>query len=175
LPNAPVLDAIEPDKGQHRAGALVPLLARHVFEPKPERHVIDDVEPGQKSAVLKNDAALGAGTLNRLAAEGHRAGGRLQKPGHQVEQRCLPAPGSPESNDKASRLDRHLDMIERADAAGGRVIPDHDIPDIQDSHRRAPPLRRPRRAGAFLYPFQSTAIGYWVATGLTNAGVTLAE
>ena len=84
------------DARQNPARRLLAFLGRHAAYGEAEANVLPDVQPGKEGCLLKNQAALGGRSGDRLAVRADRSRSRLFEPGDEVQERGLAATGGTE-------------------------------------------------------------------------------
>ena len=91
---------------QQRQRAPARFAQRHALDLHAEDDVVEHGAPGQQQVLLQHvaDAANGAGGID--AIDHHAAGGRLQQPGDDVEDRALAAARRSDQADEAALRDR---------------------------------------------------------------------
>src|ERR1700681_2125586 len=85
----------------------MPLHAAHL---EPELDIAAHGLPGKQRVLLEHHAAVGARTVDALAVDRHRAGGRLEEAGKRVEQRRLPAARWTDDGDELAGIDADRDV-----------------------------------------------------------------
>ena len=85
--------------------------------------------------VLEDDAALGTRTRDLAAGAEQDAGGRLEQPGDQIEQRRLAAAGVADQRDELALRDREIDVAQRDERTALGLERHADVLDVDEFAR----------------------------------------
>src|SRR4051812_21434188 len=123
-----MLEAAEPDRGDERARALVPLALGHALHLQAEGHVLQHAAPGEEVEALPHHHRIGAGRTRVLRARRihymNRAARRALEPADDLQQRALAAAARAEQARKAPRRETVREAIERDDVRAATPRPD---------------------------------------------------
>ena len=116
---------------------LLALGLSHALHLQAEGHVSERGAPWkQLGEILEHDAAVHAVAGDGLAADADLAGGGREKAGDDVEQRRLAAARRADQAEELRGLDVEADVLHAGDPAGGRVVDQRDVADLDMGHRR---------------------------------------
>ena len=107
------LEPGQPHERQESLGDVARLLLAKPFFMQPVFDVLLDVQPRKQGVVLKDDAAIRTGALDRDAVEQRLPGVGLFESGKNVEQGGLSAAARTEQRQELARLDVEREAVER--------------------------------------------------------------
>src|SRR6266852_7761479 len=107
-----VFELTEMHQPQKVSRLLLPFRLAHAFHLHAELDILADRKPGEQSEFLKNQNAVGAGTMDWLAVDKHLARRRLMQARDQMQQCRFAAAGRPDDAQKFSRSYLEIDAIE---------------------------------------------------------------
>ena len=84
--------------------------------------VVVDGQPRQQRVVLEHHGAVRARLVDLAVLEEHAAGGRLEQPGDDVEQRGLAAAGVADDRDELALLDAQRDVVQHLVCVSSRGV-----------------------------------------------------
>jgi len=106
--------AHEIEIARHRAA---PRVRGHTRQAQTERHVAGHREPREEHVLLKDDAAIGAGSRDSAAVHEDLSGRGTKETGDEVQQRRLAAARWPENADELALRHVEVDVEERRGSA----------------------------------------------------------
>ena len=120
--------------------ARLPLGARHALEDRVdgERHVGADGEPRHQRIGLEDDAAVGAGALDPVAADGDLAGVGHGEAGHQRDEGRLARAGEAHDGHDLALLDGEVDVVQHLGPPAGVAVALAHAPEFEESHGCSP-------------------------------------
>ena len=135
-----VLLAIQADEVEIALRTRKAFLPWQPTHPQAEFDVAERGQPGVKRVVaLKDDAAIGTGTVDPAAGNFHAAGGGGLKTGGQVEDRGLAATAGAQQAEELTGLDVEVEVLNgRIIAAPERTIDFADVDEPQQGQARGP-------------------------------------
>ena len=108
-----VAERAEPDRRQPALRALQRHRPRRALDLEADGDIVDRGLPGKQRIGLKQIAGIAVEPGQRLVENPHRARGRLQQPGGDVEQRRFPAAGRTDNGDELAMRDRKAGLFHR--------------------------------------------------------------
>src|SRR4030088_3057932 len=107
-----VLVSGEMHQTQKVSSLLFPLRLVYPSHLHAELAILAHRKPWKQSELLKNQNAVGAGTMDRLTVDKHLAGSGLVQADNQMQQCRLAAAGRPDDAEKLSCFHLQIDVVE---------------------------------------------------------------
>src|ERR1700710_2945182 len=123
------------DQGQRFARNLATPRPAHTLETKPERDVIDYIEPWHQCVFLKYDTALGTGSNDRFTVQPCLPGSWIDETCEAVQQCRLTAPGGTERDHELAAVNLQIDALQSGRCRA--FIGHAEAANVQRAHRDA--------------------------------------